>query len=83
MEIVRVLDAEGKIHYGCEAGNRVYRLEGDIYGEFELTDELLNPVRRLAPVEPVMIYAIGLNYRAHAIETGRRFLNIRWFLQKV
>lgn len=70
MEIVRVLDRKGEIQYGCEVGNRVYRLGGELYGEFWQTDELLDPVRRLAPVVPSMIYAIGLNYKAHAEETG-------------
>ena len=68
MEIVRVETRDGSIHYGCEAGNQVYRLEGDLFGEFSQGKELLEPVRRLAPVEPTAIYAIGLNYREHATE---------------
>jgi 2-keto-4-pentenoate hydratase/2-oxohepta-3-ene-1,7-dioic acid hydratase in catechol pathway len=51
-------------------GDRVYRLEGDLYGDFIRTEEELDPVRRLAPVEPSAIYAIGLNYREHAREMG-------------
>lgn len=68
MEIVRVETEDGSIHYGCEVGNQVFRLEGDLYGVFSRGEELLNPVRRLAPVEPSAIYAIGLNYREHAAE---------------
>jgi 2-keto-4-pentenoate hydratase/2-oxohepta-3-ene-1,7-dioic acid hydratase in catechol pathway len=68
MEIVRVENADGKIHYGAEVGNKVFRIEGDLYGEFKQTGERLNPVRRLAPVVPTTIYAIGLNYREHANE---------------
>lgn len=68
MEIVRVLDAAGKTHYACEVGNRVFRLEGDIYGDFTQTEEELQPVRRLAPIVPTAIYGVGLNYRAHAVE---------------
>lgn len=70
MEIVRVEIRDGSVHYGCEVGNQVYRLEGDIYGDFSKSDDLLEPVRRLAPVEPSAIYGIGLNYRAHAAEMG-------------
>jgi 2-keto-4-pentenoate hydratase/2-oxohepta-3-ene-1,7-dioic acid hydratase in catechol pathway len=70
MEIVRVENTNGEIHYGSEVGNRVYRIEGDLYGDFHQTDELLHPVRRLAPVLPSTIYGIGLNYRAHAAEMG-------------
>ncbi|WP_269525439.1 fumarylacetoacetate hydrolase family protein [Coraliomargarita parva] len=70
MEIVRVELADGSICYGVEVVNRVYRLGGDLYGDYFQTEELLNPVRRLAPVEPVAIYCIGLNYREHAEEMG-------------
>lgn len=68
MEIVRVKTREGAIEYGCEVGDNVYRLAGDLYGEFSQSEEQLDPVQRLAPVEPTAIYAIGLNYRAHAAE---------------
>lgn len=68
MEIVRVQTRDGSVHYGCEVGNQVFRLEGELYGEFSQSEELLHPVRRLAPVEPSAIYAIGLNYREHVSE---------------
>lgn len=71
MEIVRVQNKDGEIHYACEVGNRVYRLEGDLFGPLTKTDELLQPVRRLAPIScPPTIYGIGLNYREHAAEMG-------------
>lgn len=70
MEIVRVENVGGEICYGCEVGNQVYRLEGDLYGTFSQSDVLLHPVRRLAPVVPTAIYGIGLNYREHAAEMG-------------
>lgn len=68
MNIVRVQTRDGGIHYGREGGQQVRQIEGDILGEFTVTDEVLDPVKRLAPIEPVAIYAIGLNYRAHAAE---------------
>ncbi len=68
MNIVRVQNRDGSICHGVEKGSRVYRLEGDLFGRFEMSDEVLDPVKRLAPVEPPAIYAIGLNYRAHARE---------------
>lgn len=70
MDITRVMTRDGATHYGCEVGDRVYRLEGDLYGAFSNSGEPLDPVRRLAPVEPTAIYAIGLNYREHAREMG-------------
>ena len=44
MEIVRVETRDGSIHYGCEADKQVYRLEGDLFGEFSQSEELLEPV---------------------------------------
>jgi len=70
MEIVRVENIDGAVCYGCEVGNQVFRLKGDLYGTFSCSDELLQPVRRLAPVVPTVIYGIGLNYREHAAEMG-------------
>ena len=70
MEIVRVENVDGEICYGCEVGNQVFRLNGDLYGTFSRSDILLHPVRRLAPVVPTAIYGIGLNYREHAAEMG-------------
>ncbi len=72
MEIVRVETKDGSIRYGCELGNQVYSLEGDLYGEFSPGKEMLHPVRRLAPIEPTTIYAIGLNYREHAAEMNSK-----------
>lgn len=72
MEIVRVEKCDGEICYGCEVGNQVFRLDGDLFGEFVQTDILIKPVRRLAPIIPVAIYGIGLNYREHAAEVGAK-----------
>ncbi|MDQ8208923.1 fumarylacetoacetate hydrolase family protein [Coraliomargarita sp. SDUM461003] len=68
MNIVRVQVRDGSIHYGCEVANEVFQLEGGLEHGFSQGDVLLDPVRRLAPVVPTAIYAIGLNYREHAAE---------------
>ena len=70
MEIVRVENVDGEICYGCEVGSQVFRLEGDLFGDYRQSDVLLQPVRRCAPVVPTAIYGIGLNYREHAAEMG-------------
>jgi len=70
MNIVRVVDGDGRICYGCESKGAVRRIDGDVFGDFSVTDEMLDPVKRLAPVEPAQIYGIGLNYREHAKEMG-------------
>jgi 2-keto-4-pentenoate hydratase/2-oxohepta-3-ene-1,7-dioic acid hydratase in catechol pathway len=46
-------------------------IEGDLFGEFKVTDRVVEPVRVLAPVAPRSILAVGLNYRAHAEESGK------------
>ncbi len=70
MNIVRVENSDGRICYGVESMGRVRRIAGDVLGEFQVTEEVLDPIRRLVPLEPSQIYAIGLNYRAHAAEMG-------------
>ena len=68
MNIVRVQNRDGRVCYGVEKGQAVYRLAGELFGDCGPSDERLDPVKRLAPVEPLAIYGIGLNYRAHAEE---------------
>jgi len=72
MKIVRFETAEKETGNGIiEPGPpaRVFRLEGDLSGEFRRGEEV-DVVRLLAPLAPPAIYALGLNYRRHADETG-------------
>ncbi len=43
-------------------------IKGDIFGKYNLTDETAEIEKLLAPVEPSMICAIGLNFADHAAE---------------
>jgi len=47
------------------------RAEGDLYGGLRVTDTKIEPDALLAPVVPTTVYAIGLNYRAHAVEMDK------------
>lgn len=69
MKIIRYQDGRGQIHHAADAGSGFRRIEGDIFGEWRVTDEPADERKRLAPVTPVAIFAIGLNYRQHAVET--------------
>ncbi len=70
MKIVRFLDSDGQTHFGAEQPDgRVALIEGDIYGDFRLTDRYATVERLLSPIEPSQIFCIGLNYRRHAEET--------------
>ena len=69
MKIIRFQDDQGAIHYGCQQGDdRVTLLEGDIYGEYRDTGQEVQVAKLLAPVAPVDIICIGLNYSHHAAE---------------
>lgn len=67
MKISRYVDSIGDIYFAAD-GRRV---EGDIFGEFDVTDETADVAQVLAPVAPVALLCIGLNYRQHAAETGK------------
>ena len=68
MRIIRYLDSQGQT--GFAADN--CRISGDIFGAFSLTDEPADVRKVLAPVAPVTLLCIGLNYRQHAIETNAK-----------
>lgn len=72
MRIIRFETADGRRLLGCpnDSGTAAV-LEGDLYaGRLTETGETAAIHRLLAPLEPRNIFCIGLNYRAHAAETG-------------
>jgi len=72
MKIYRVRDASHQTRMATsEDGVHFYALSGEIScREFRITNERIEVNAICAPVEPPTIYAIGLNYRKHAIESG-------------
>src|SRR5580704_5531651 len=73
MKIIRYLDANGQTHYGAQqADGSALRIEGDIFGAHVVTREPAQVQKLLAPIAPVMIWAIGLNYHKHAAEAGMK-----------
>ena len=64
---------DGLAYYAIVNGECVDVINSAPWGEFQYTGETvpLNGLRLLAPVEPPDVYAIGLNYGAHAEEVGR------------
>jgi len=71
MQIIRLEDPDGKTLIGEAVDDRTARLiEGDLFSDFKVTDRTAEVQRLLAPVDPVNIIAIGLNYRRHAEEGG-------------
>ena len=71
MRIFRYLDQSGKMGFGRfdKDGNTFLILQKE-GGDFEATDQRITPFQFLTPIDFRCIYAVGLNYRAHAEETG-------------
>src|SRR5690606_443532 len=69
--LIRFRDPAGRTGYAAEqsAGPPAVGT-GAPSGELTPTGELADISERLAPVEPPAVWAIGLNYRAHAEEAG-------------
>lgn len=72
MKIARITDAHGNIHHASPTPTEgIYEeLHGTWDTGFDRTGRKIHDGRLLAPLAPTAIYAIGLNYRDHAAETG-------------
>jgi len=71
MKIIRFLNEQGEIVYGCDyCDGTANLLEGEVFSALHDTGRRLPVVKLLAPVAPTNILCIGLNYHAHASETG-------------
>jgi len=51
-------------------GRSAHRIEGNVPGQFSVTEEVVAVDRLLSPLTPTDILCIGVNYRLHAAETG-------------
>lgn len=71
MHIIRYQDSSGQIGYASQQPDgSALVIEGDIFGQHQVTDRAADVAKRLAPVQPTIILCIGLNYRHHAAESG-------------
>jgi 2-keto-4-pentenoate hydratase/2-oxohepta-3-ene-1,7-dioic acid hydratase in catechol pathway len=66
----------GATFHAVEQAGALYRLDGDIFGPHTRGGEIAGGlgavgVRLLPPVVPSKIVCVGLNYKDHAIETGK------------
>lgn len=70
MRIVRYVGTDGKTGAGIEhADGMVEPCKGSVYDGLKPSGKPMRPKRILAPVEPVNLFCIGLNYREHAAES--------------
>ena len=72
MKLARSIDSQGRsIWVETLGGKRGLAFEGtDLFNGLRPGDEEVEVNRWLAPLKPAAIYGVGLNYRAHAAETG-------------
>ena len=73
MKFIRYSDKSGRIHYGAEqSSGPARRIDGDIFGQYRVTQESADIAKLLAPLAPTQILGVGLNYRHHAKESGMK-----------
>ena len=73
MKIVRFISENNQELYGIyDPGfpNDAQIIQGNIFGDFQITLKRATIKRFLSPVDPCNILALGLNYRQHADETN-------------
>ena len=71
MKIIRYSDASGQIQYAAQqADGTALVIDGDLFGDYQVTDQKADVAKLLAPVDPRAILCIGLNYKFHAEESG-------------
>lgn len=71
MKIIRHLTPSGPAHAALQSDGSARAIEGDIPGNWRVTDQVVKPGKRLAPIQPANILCIGLNYAKHAAEGGK------------
>jgi len=70
MKIARLQQDDGSISFACQHdGGRFTRVGGYLFGNYTDTGEVIEG-KLLAPIQPIDILCIGLNYRRHAQEGG-------------
>lgn len=79
MKLIRFLSEDGRELYGVfdqSQPDRARIIEGNIFGVFNATSELVKIKKILPPVSPPNVLALGLNYRRHADETNMKYPDI-------
>lgn len=71
MKIIRHLSASGPAYAVLLPDGSARAASGTLLGGLQPTSEVVQPGPLLAPLDPVAILGIGLNYRKHVEELGR------------
>jgi len=70
MRILRHLTPTGPAYAALQPDGSAREISGDIFEDFHVTDRTVKPGKALAPVAPVYLPCIGLNYKKHAAESN-------------
>ena len=70
MKIIRYQDSNQRIKFAAQQPDGAREIEGDIFGDFQVTERVADVRKLLAPVAPTDLLCIGLNYRHHAEESN-------------
>ncbi len=80
-------EADGEAVYGVVENGQVREIEGDLFGDYNLTDRThaLNEVQLLVPCEPRQVFALAGNYASHipGEEVPERFQRVQPFLKTI
>ena len=71
MKLLRHLTPAGPAYAVLLRDGSARAVEGDILGNWRVTDQTVKPGKLLAPIAPTTIICIGLNYAKHAAEGGK------------
>ena len=72
MKIIRFCDSSGNMHHGRQhEDGKVTLIQGDLFSDYSDTGQPADVAKLLAPIVPVDILCIGLNYAFHAEEGGQ------------
>ncbi len=72
MRFLRHLTPQGSQWAALTPDGATRAVQGDLFGDWRVTETPVAPTRVLAPVAPTNIIGIGLNYRLHAAEGGKK-----------
>ena len=74
MKIIRYLNPQGKEGWAAQQPDgTALAISGDLFASFAVTREPAQVAKLLAPFVPAAILCTGLNYRAHADESGHPY----------
>lgn len=73
MQIIRFLDNNGNVRLGTDVSDTsAEKVTGCLFEDLKKTGERIKISSILPPLDPRAVMCIGLNYKAHAQETGMR-----------